>query len=328
MQHSRRTVLRAAGALAATIAAPSFAQKDAAASYPSRPVKLYCPFAPAGGVDITARALAQKLSEAFGQPFIVENKVGANGTIAVNEVVKAAPDGYMLTMISSSHSVNQTLQPQHPYNLERDIVPITQATRQPYTLVVNPSVPAKTIGELIALAKQQPGSLSYGSSGIGGLSHLSGALLSSLAKINILHVPYKGGAPAMADVVSGQINMLFSTILQSHAFIQSGKLRPLAVTTAARAGALPDTPTMQEAGVKGYEIAGWYGVVGPKGLPQGIVEKLNGELVRILQLKETKERLAADGSEAVGSTPQQFAAHISSEVARWRALINEMGIKA
>lgn len=327
MHHTRRTLIRAAGTLAAYCAAPAFAQKDAASGYPNRPVKLICPFAPAGGVDITARALAQKLSEAWGQPFIVDNKVGANGTIGVDSVAKAAPDGYALTMISSSHSVNATLQQRHPYNLERDLVPITQATRQPYALVVNPEVPVRTVQELIALARRKPGMLTYGSSGIGGFSHLAGALLSSMARIQLTHVPYKGGAPAMADVVGGQVNMLFSTILQSHAFIKAGKLRPIAVTTADRASALPDTPTMQEAGVKGYEVAGWYGVLAPRGTPAAIIDKLNVEMVRILRLPETRERLAGDGSEAVGSTPAQFGAHIHNEVQRWRALINELGIK-
>ena len=328
MTQQRRIFLRTAGALAAgCCAGPLLAQRDPAADYPSRPVKLICPFAPAGGTDITARALAQKLTEAWGQPVVVENKVGANGTIGVELVATSPPDGYTLTMISSSHSVNETLQAKHPYVLERDLVPITQATTQPYVLVVNPALPVHTLKELIALARQQPGKLTFGSSGVGGLSHLAGALLGSLAKVQLTHVPYKGGAPAMADVIGGQINMLFSTILQSHAHIRAGQLRPIAVSTRSRAGALPDVPTMEEAGVPGYNVAGWYGVMAPRGTPAPIIAKVNAEMVRVLHLPQTRERLAADGSEPVGSSPAEFGAHIHSEIARWRKLIQELGIK-
>jgi tripartite-type tricarboxylate transporter receptor subunit TctC len=329
MSHPRRTFIRGAGALAASVCAtPLFAQRDPAADYPNRPIKLVCPFAPAGGTDITARAIAQKLTETWGQPVFVDNKVGANGTIGVDTVVRSAPDGYTLTMISSSHSVNVTLQPHHPYDLERDLVPITQATTQPYVLVVHPALPIHSVHDLIALARQQPGKFTYGSSGIGGLSHLAGALLGSMAKIQLTHVPYKGGAPAMADVISGQIDMLFSTILQSHGHIQAGRLRPIAVSKPQRAAALPGIPTTQEAGVPGYDVAGWYGVLAPRGTPAPIITKLNGEIVRILQLQTTRERLASDGSEPVGSSPADFAKHIHAEILRWRNLIQELGIKS
>lgn len=328
MQQQRRRLLQATGALAGFIGLPALAQqRDTAATYPSRPIRLICPFAPGGGVDITARALAQKLTESWGQPVVVDNKVGANGTIGVDMAAKSAPDGYTLSMISSSHSVNQTLQPQHPYDLERDLLPVTQATTQPYVLVVNPQLPVKTVPELIALAQQKPGALTFGSSGIGGFSHLAGALFGSLANIKLTHVPYKGGAPAMADVIGGQISMLFSTILQSHGHIMNGRLRPIAVSTLKRSPTLPDIPTMQEAGVKGYEVAGWYGMVAPKGTPPDVVAKLQRETARILHLPETRERLATDGSEPVGGTSAEFGAHIHKEIMRWRALINELGIK-
>ncbi|HYF16571.1 MAG TPA: tripartite tricarboxylate transporter substrate binding protein [Ramlibacter sp.] len=325
MKATRRTLLRAAAALAAArCAAPALAQAD----YPGRPIRLVVPFAPAGGTDITARALGQKLHEAWGQPVVVENRAGANGTIAIDAVAKSAPDGYTLGMISSSHSVNVTLQPRHPYDLERDLVPITQATTQPYVLVVNPNVNARTLQELLALARQNPARLTYGSSGLGGFSHLAGALLGSLGKVHLQHIPYRGGSPAMNDVISGQIDLLFSTILQSHGHINGGKLRPIAVTTRARAPALPETPTMEQAGLPGYVMAGWYGVVAPRGTPAPIVEKLNREMVKILQLPQTRERLAADGSEPVGNSPAEFGEHIRAEVARWRKLIQELGIKA
>ena len=303
------------------------AQKDPSSNYPSKAVRLLCPFAASGGVDITARALAQKLTELWGQPFYVENKPGANGTIAVDIAAKSNPDGHVLTMISSSHSVNVTLQGHQPYDLSRDLTPIVQATTQPYVLVVNPNLPAKNISELIALAQTSPKSITYGSSGIGGFSHLAGALFESLAGVQMTHVPYKGGAPAMADVIGGQINLLFSTFLQSHGHIASGRLRPLAVTTAKRSKALPNIPTVTESGVKGYEISGWYGVLAPAGTPNAIVEKLNKAMVKILKTPEMSDRLAVDGSEAVGNTPLEFGEHIKAETAKWRKLIKELDIK-
>lgn len=312
-------------AVLATMVASHFAQ---AQNYPTKPIRLIVPFAPGGGTDITARAIALKLTEAWGQTVVPDNRTGANGTIGVDIAAKSAPDGYTLTMISSSHSVNVSLYKKLPYDLIRDLSPITQATTQPYALVVHPSVPAKSVKELIALAKAKPGTLNYGSSGNGGLSHLSGALFSSLAGINITHIPYKGGAPAMTDVIAGQIQMLFSTILQSHAHIKAGRLRPLAVTTVKRSAAAPELPTMREAGVPGYEVAGWYGILAPAKTPQPIITKLNQEIVRILHTDELKDRLSADGSEPVGNTPEQFGAHIKSEVAKWSKVVKEAGIRA
>jgi tripartite-type tricarboxylate transporter receptor subunit TctC len=303
------------------------AAQSAAPQYPTKPVRLLVPFAPGGGTDITARSIAQHLSERLGQQFVADNRPGANGTIAVDILSKAVPDGYTLSMISSSHSVNASLIRNLPYDLTKDVLPITQATTQPYALVVHPSVAAKSVGELIALAKAKPGQLNYGSSGTGGLSHLSGALLSSLAQINIVHIPYKGGNPAMIDVIAGQIQMLYSTILQSQPHIKAGKLRPLAVTTAKRSRAAPELPTMQEAGVKGYEVAGWYGVIAPLKTPQPIVTRLNKEIVDILRQPDVAQRLAADGSEPVGSTSEAFGQHIRFEVAKWAKLTKQMNIR-
>jgi tripartite-type tricarboxylate transporter receptor subunit TctC len=295
--------------------------------YPNHPIRLICPFAPGGGTDLTARAIAQKLTEAWGQSVIVDNRPGANGTIAVDIATKALPDGYTLTMISSSHSVNSSLY-KLPYDLTRDLAPITQATSQPYALVVNPSVPAKSVKELIALAKAKPDGVTYGSSGLGGLSHLSGALFASLAGIKMVHVPYKGGYPALNDVVGGQIQMLFSTLLQSDAMLKGGRVRALAVTTKKRSPAAPDLPTMQEAGVPGYEVAGWYGVLAPAKTPQPLIDRLNAEIVKGLKSPDVQSKLAADGSEAVGSTPAEFGAHIKSEIAKWAKVTREANIKA
>ena len=306
----------------------ALAQSTAISRYPDRQIRLLCPFAPAGGVDLTARIIAQKLSQSWGQSVVVDNKTGANGMIAVELAAKAQPDGYTLTMISSSHSVNVMPQGINSFNLERDLVPVTQATTQPYVLVVNPALPVKSVAELIAMARAKPGGLTYGSSGIGGFSHLAGALLESLGGIKLTHVPYKGGSMAMNDVISGQIDMLFSTILQSHGHIMSGRLKPLAVTSVKRSATLPDAPTMQEAGVAGYQMTGWYGIMAPKGTPAPIIDKLNREIVQILTLPDTRARLARDGSEAVGNSTKEFGAHISSEVKRWTKLIQEIGISA
>ena len=312
--------------LAALTATAHAGQPEAA--YPTKPVRVIIPFAPGGGTDLTGRAIAQKLTESMGQTFVADNRAGANGTIGADLIAKAPPDGYTIGMISSSHSVNPSLMKKLPYDLTTDLAPVTQATTQPYALVIHPAVAAKSIKDLIALAKAKPGTLNYGSSGTGGLSHLSGALLGTLAGIDINHVPYKGGAPALTDVISGQIQMLFSTILQAHAHLASGRLRPLAVTTVKRSRALPDLPTMQEAGVRGYEVAGWYGVVAPAKLPKPLIAKLNADIVRALKTPEVADRMAADGSEPLGTTPEQFGAHIKSEVAKWRDLIQKAGIRA
>jgi tripartite-type tricarboxylate transporter receptor subunit TctC len=322
-QHFRPVLL---AALCGALPAAHAAQADGA--YPTKPVRLIIPFAPGGGTDLTGRAIAQKLSESLGQTVVADNRAGANGTIGADLAAKAPPDGYTISMISSSHSVNPSLMKRLPYDLIADLAPITQATTQPYALVVHPSVPAKSVKELIALAKAKPGTINYGSSGTGGLSHLSGALLAHLANIQITHVPYKGGSPAMIDVISGQIQMLYSTILQSHTHIAAGRLRPLAVTTAKRSRAMPELPTMAEAGVKGYEVAGWYGVVAPAQTPKPIITRLNQEIVRALRMPDVGEKMAADGSEPVGSTPEQFGAHIKAEVAKWRDLIQKAGIRA
>ncbi len=309
--------------MGAATPAPVFAQ-----AYPVKPIRLIVPFAPGGGTDITARAIALKLSEAWGQQVLVDNRPGANGTIGVDLAAKSAPDGYTLTMISSSHAVNVTLLKTVPYDLLKDLAPVTQATRQPYALVIHPSLPAKSVKQLVALAKSRPGDLNYGSSGTGGLSHLAGALFGSLAAIKIVHVPYKGGNPAMIDVIAGQIQMLFSTLLQAAPHVKSGRLRALAVTTPKRWSGVPELPTMVEAGVPGYEVTQWYGVLAPARVPPDVIARLNKELTRILRDPEVAKRLAADGAEAVGSTPEEFGAHVRSEVAKYAKIIGQIGLKA
>jgi tripartite-type tricarboxylate transporter receptor subunit TctC len=295
--------------------------------YPNKPIRLIVPFAPGGGTDITGRAIAMKLTEALGQTVVVDNRTGANGTIGADIAAKAPPDGHTLSMISSSHSVNPSIMKKLPYDLVTDLAPITQATSQPYALVLHPSVAAKSVKELIALVKAKPNSLNYGSSGTGGLSHLSGALLCSLAGITMTHIPYKGGAPALTDLVGGQIQMLFSTILQAQSQLKGGRVRALAVTTAKRSAGAPDLPTMQEAGVAGYEVAGWYGMVAPAKTPAAIITRINIEAVKALRGSDIKDKLAADGSEPVGSTPEAFGLHVKTEVAKWSKLVKDANIR-
>jgi tripartite-type tricarboxylate transporter receptor subunit TctC len=324
MNLRRRDFARWGAAVTAGAACPPL---WAQAAYPTRAVRIIIPFAPGGGTDIVARVIAAKLQEAWGQPFVADNKAGANGTLGLDMCAKAPADGYTLAMVTGSAGVNVTLQGnKQPYDLLKDLTPVSQITTQPYGLVVNPKLPVKNLADLIALAKAKPGSLNYGSSGPGGLSHLSGALFCSMAKIEMTHVPYKGGNPALNDVVGGQIDMLFSTLLQAHPFVSSGRLKVLAVSTAQRSPSAPDVPTMAEAGVPGYEVAGWYGMLAPAGTPPAIVNKLQQEIARILKLPDMKEKLALDGSEGVGSTPAQFGRHMREEVAKWRQLIKETGI--
>ena len=324
-KYQRLHIYTAGALLAAGSLQPSLAQPEAA--FPNKPIRLIVPSAPGGGSDITARSLAQKLTEALGQTVVVDNRAGASGIIGTDIAAKAPPDGYTISMITTSHSVNPSIMKKLPYDILTDFAAVTQATTQPYALVVHPAVAAKNVKELIVLAKAKPNSLNYGSSGNGSLSHLSGALLSSIAGISMTHVPYKGGAPALTDLLGGQIQMLFSTILQAQSHLKSGRVRALAVTTAKRSVGAPDLPTMQEAGVAGYEVAGWYGVVAPLKTPVAIVNRLNAEMVKALRSPDMRDKLVADGSEPVGSTPEAFGQYIKTEVAKWGKLVKDAGIR-
>lgn len=299
-----------------------------AQNYPARPVRLIVPFAPGGGTDITARAVAQKLSESWGQTVVPDNRPGANGTIGVDIAAKSAPDGYTMTMISSSHAVNVGLYTKLPYDLLKDLTPITQATSQPYAMVIHPSIPAKTVKEFIAYAKTKPGGVNYGSSGTGGISHLGGAWLASIAGIEMVHIPYKGGAPATLDLIAGRSHMQLGTFLLTGPHIKAGKLRVLAVTTPKRWPGTPDLPTMQEAGVPGFAITQWYGMIAPAKTPPALITRISKDIARVLHQPDVKEKLAADGADAVGNAPEQFGAHIKAEVVKYGKLVKQIGLKA
>ncbi len=304
------------------------AQTVMAQNYPTKPIRMIVPFAPGGGTDITARAIAIRLGESWGQTVVPDNRPGANGTIGVDVASKAAPDGYSICMISSSHAVNVSLYSKLPYDLTRDLTAITQLTAQPYAMIIHPLVPAKSVKEFIAYAKTRPGAINYGSSGTGGIAHLGGAWLGSIAGISMVHVPYKGGALALTDMIGGQIQMQLGTFTLSGPHIKARRLRALAVTTPKRWPGTPDLPTMQEAGVPGFAITQWYGLITSAKTPRPIVTKLNKEIVRILQLPDVKEKMAADGADAVGNTPEEFNAHIRAEVVKYGKLVKEVGLKA
>ena len=310
-------------ALAQTRATPADAAK-----YPSRLVRLQVGYAAGGAVDVSARLIAQRLSEAFGQSFIVENRPGADGIVASDYVAKAAPDGHTLAYISAGHTMNPSLHPKSlPYHPVRDFAPVSRVATGAQTLVVNPTLPVKSVKELVALAKSRPGQINFASSGAGGPMHLSSELLKIMAGIDIVHVPYKGGGPALNDVIGGQIEMTFIGAPASMPHIKSGRLRILAVSTAKRVAALPDVPTVAEAGYPGFEVGALYAVLAPAGTPAAIVGRLTTELARIVAARDIRERLNGLGLETVGGTPEQLSAFMTADVDKWMKLVHKIGLK-
>jgi len=300
----------------------AFAQVDPIAGFPSRPVRMMIPFSPGGGTDIVGRIVAQKLSEMWGQGVPVENNAGANGTIGAALIAKSRPDGHSVCMFTASHTVNVTLQGvKQPYDLLKDFSPIIHLAVQPYVLVVRPDLDVRNVKELIALIQAKPKAITFGSSGIGGLVHLSAELFASLANLKVTHIPYKGGAQAMMDVIASRVDFMFTSLNQSKSFIDSGKLRLLAVTSAERSQAVPHIPTMQEAGVPDYLVESWYGIAGPAGIPAPILQKINHDLNQVLKLPDVRARMAADGATPIGGTPARFAEYLRKEVDKWRRTI-------
>jgi tripartite-type tricarboxylate transporter receptor subunit TctC len=295
--------------------------------YPAKPVRFIVPSASGGGTDIIARALAQKLSEAFGRQFVVDNRPGAGQMIGLEAAAKAAADGHTLVMAASTLAINPVMYRKLPYDALRDFAPITQAATLPNVLVVHPSVPAKTVAELIALAKRRPGELSYASAGVGTSPQMAIELLKSMAGIDMVHVPYKGTTPGVTDLLGGQVALMAPNLLTALPHIKAGKLRALGVTSARRSDALPEVPALAEAGLPGYEASQWYGVLAPAGTPPQIVSRLHAEIVRALREPDVKDRLAADGAEAVGSSPEEFAAFIRAELAKWAQVASAAGIR-
>jgi tripartite-type tricarboxylate transporter receptor subunit TctC len=297
-----------------------------AQTYPSKPVKIVVGFAPGGGSDFAARVIAQQLTERMKNQVIVENKPGAGSLIGAEYVIKSAPDGYTLLLTPASYTVNPSV-----YKLSfdplNDITPIAQISKGPYVVAVHPSVPAKTLKELVAYAKANPGKLSYASSGNGAHIHVATEYFLYTAGINIVHVPYKGTGPALNDTVGGQVQMIFGSVASALQYVKSGRLRPLAVTTPKRIAAAPDVPTVSESGYPGWEVTNWHGLVGPKGLPKDILQRLNKEVNGSVHSDEVKKVLSSDGLEPAGGTPEEFAALLKAEVARWAQVVKRANIK-
>src|SRR2546422_412893 len=297
-----------------------------AQQYPTKPVRIVVPVAPGGGSDFIARFMAQRLTAALGQQVIVENKPGAGGILGIEAGIKSPPDGYTLTLIASSYTVNPSV---YKINFDpvNDITPIIQISQGPLLIVVKPSLPVKTTKDLVALAKSKPGQLNFASSGQGSVIHLATELFDTMAGVKMNHIPYKGTGPALTDTIGGQTDVFFSSTATAMPHVQAGKLRALAVTTAKRIPALPDAPTVAEAGVPGYDVVLWHGLIGPKGMPKEIVARVNAEATKALKLKETAQQLQNDGVAPAGGTPEEFGATIKKEIAMWRKVVTDAGVK-
>jgi tripartite-type tricarboxylate transporter receptor subunit TctC len=294
--------------------------------YPTKPVRIIAPFAPGGGTDFIARLIAQKLTERLGQQVIVENKPGAGGNLGAEFAVKSAPDGYTLLLVAGSYTVNPSLY-KLSFDPVNDITTVIQLSQGPFVVAVHPSVPAHNLKELIELARRQPDKLSYASAGSGSITHLASELFLDMARIKIVHIPYKGTGPALNDTIAGSTQLIFGSVSTTLQFIKSGRLRGLAVTTPQRISALPDLPSVAEAGVPGYEVVLWHGLVAPKGVPRPIVDRLNREANEVLKAKEMEDLLATDGVAPAGGTPEQFRAVIKADIERWRGVVKQANIK-
>jgi tripartite-type tricarboxylate transporter receptor subunit TctC len=298
-----------------------------AQSFPSKPIKMVVPFPAGGTVDFFARVVSTKLSESLGQPVLVENRAGAGGNIAVEAVAKSAPDGYTLLMGSEIVAINTSLYSRLSYDPLKDLAPITLVGTVPNILIVNPALPANSVKELIALAAKSPGKISFASTGQGTSSHLSSELFKLMANVDITHIPYKGGPPAVADLIGGQVNMMFINMPTGIGHVKSGKARILAVSSLRRVSQLPEVPTVDQAGLKGYDTQAWSGLYAPAGTPPEVIAKLNAEVVKILKMPAVREQLAAQGAEPVGDSPEEFARFMRDEIAKWAKLIKISGAK-
>ena len=295
--------------------------------YPARPIRLIVPYPPGGATDIMARAIGQKLGDAYGQQVVVDNRGGGGQTIGTDLVARAPPNGYTLLLASVTHSINPGLHRKLPYDSVRDFAAVSQLGSGPNVVVTHPSVVARSIPDLITLAKAQPGKLNYASSGTGSGGHLAAELFKSMAGVNLIHVPYKGGGPAYIDLIAGQVELMFTSPVPTLPHVKTGKLRALATTGARRSSAMPDLPTVAEAGLKGFEASLWYGILAPAGTPADIVGSLEKEIVRQLQLSDMRERFTSVGVDIVASGSRQFAEHIVVEMKKWLKVIQDAGIR-
>ncbi len=321
-RQSRLTSCRAAACAIAFIALPAAAQPQ----YPARSIRIVVPLAAGGPSDLLARTLGQKFTDAWGQPVVIDNRAGANGVVGCELVARSVPDGYTLVMgTSGTHGINASLFPKLPYDTVNDFAPIARVGVAPYVLVAHPSLPVKGVPELIRLARARPGQITIAAGG--SASHLASALFKSMAGVDLLLVPYKGNSPAVTAVIGGEISLVFGNIAQSLPQVKAGRMRALGVTSVRRSVVMPDVRTIAEAGVPGFVTSTWYGMLAPAATPRPVVDKLNGEIIRILQLPEVRERLAAEAFELPADTPDQFAAIIRSELARWAKVVKDTGAR-
>lgn len=304
------------------------AQADPAKDYPAKPVRFIVPVSAGGGSDMVARSIAKKLSDVWGRPVVVDNRTGAAGAIALEITAMAIPDGYTITLISAANAVNSAINPKLPYDLEKDMQGITQVISLFYVMSLSPAVPATSVNELIAYAKANPGKLNYGSTGIGSLQHMAGQMFAHLAGVKITHVPYRGAPSVFVAMVAGEVQISFSTMLALRPHLASGRLRALAISAKQRSPAMPELPTVAEAGVPGYEIDQWFGVVTGAKVPRVIVRKLSAAIGEAVKLPDIVQQFTLDGASAVSSSPEQFSALIKSAIARYRKLAEEVGLIA
>jgi tripartite-type tricarboxylate transporter receptor subunit TctC len=325
----RTTAAAALVAMGSWSAMPdAMSQAPSAAAYPVKPIRVIVGFPAASGADITARIVAAKLGELLAQQVVVDNRPGAGSNIAADIAAKSPPDGYTLFIGTVANTINATLYSKLPFDFQRDFVPVTLASAAPNVLVVHPSVPAKTVAELVALAKSRPGQLNFASSGTGTAPHLSGELFNAMAGVKVMHVPYKGSPQAVTDLLAGEVALMFSPSSSVLPHVKAQRLRALAVTTAARLPSLPELPTVAESGLKGYETVTWFGFVAPAKTPPAIVSKLNAEIGKVLAMPDVRQQFAVQGIETLGGTAEQFTAYIRDEIAKWAKVIKLSGARA
>ncbi len=299
-----------------------------AQAWPSKPVRLIVPYPPGGSADILARAIGQKLAEGLGQQVVIDNRPGAGTAIGAEATAKAAPDGYTVMLGTvSSHAINPALTPGLKYDPVRDFAPVSLVASIPFALIVHPSLPVHSVKELIALAKSKPGALNFSSAGNGTSNHLAGELFKSMTGTYMVHIPYKGSAPALNDLIAGQVQLMFDLVLTTAPHVKSGAVRALAVTGRERSAALPGVPTVAESGVPGYEVSAWFGIFAPAGTPTAVIGTLNAETVKALRQPDLRERMASQGAEPVTSTPEQFTAYVKEELAKWTRVVRASGMK-
>jgi tripartite-type tricarboxylate transporter receptor subunit TctC len=298
----------------------------AQAQYPAKPVRMIVGYPPGGPTDVLARVVSQKLAEAWGQQVIVDNRPGASGLIGAEQTVRAAPDGYTLLMVPVTYAVVPSMLAKMPFDAEKDLAPVAQVASAPFILVVHPTLPVKTVKDLVALAKSRPGQLNYASASPGGMPHLAGELFNGMAGVKMVHIPYKGAAPATIDLVGGHVLLMFNNMLSAMPHVKSGRLRAVAVTSLKRSAAIPELPAIAET-LPGYEANGWYAAFAPAATPRELVAKINGDMNRAMRMPDVTQRLAGDGVEPVGTTPEQFGAYLRQEMAKWGKVARASGAK-